>query len=141
MFLTDVSGLSPKLVSHDRVPRMGVGMDGQTYLSRQGDKWSVQSVAGSDAKLLTAIEAEERPIAWSLDTQHIFAQVTEPTGLTIYKVDLNSGRQELWQTVKPKDQVGLRPMVTQTAITPDGRWMAFTYSTQLGQLYRSETLK
>jgi Tol biopolymer transport system component len=141
MFLTDVSGSSPKLLSHDRVPRMGVGMDGQTYLSRQGDKWSIQSVAGSDAKPLTAIAAEERPIAWSLDTQHIFAQVTGPTGLTIFKVDLNSGRQELWQTVKPKDQVGLRPMINQTAITPDGRWMAFTYSTQLGQLYRSETLK
>jgi len=37
--------------------------------------------------------------------------------------------------------VGLRPMITPVAVTPDGRWMAFTYKTQLGQLYRSDMLR
>jgi hypothetical protein len=32
-------------------------------------------------------------------------------------------------------------MVTPVSMTPDGRWIAFTYKTQLGQLYRSDTLK
>jgi Tol biopolymer transport system component len=141
MFLTDVNGSLPKLVSHDRIPRMGLAMDGKTYLARQNDSWSIQSMEQSGGKSSAAIQTGQRPIGWALDIQHIFAQVTGPTGLTIYKLDLNSGAQELWQTVKPKDQVGLRPMVTATAITPDGRWMAFTYSTQLGQLYRSESLK
>jgi hypothetical protein len=35
----------------------------------------------------------------------------------------------------------LRPMVSPMAVTPDGRWIAVAYSTQLGQLYRSDNLK
>jgi len=54
---------------------------------------------------------------------------------------LDSGRRELWQTITPKDAVGLRPMYVPIAITADGRWMAFGCRTQLGQLYRSDTLK
>lgn len=141
LYLTDVNGTAPKLVSRDRTPRMGVAPDGNTYLIRQNEAWAVQSIDGSGTKPGTGIPAGERPIAWTLDAQHVFAQLTGPTGISIYKVDLDSGRQELWQTVKPKDQVGLRPMVNPTAITPDGRWMAVTYGTQLGQLYRSDTLR
>jgi hypothetical protein len=43
--------------------------------------------------------------------------------------------------IKPKDQVGLNPLSAPIAITPDGRWMAYHYGTQLGQLYRSDNLK
>jgi Tol biopolymer transport system component len=68
-------------------------------------------------------------------------QATTATGLNIYKIDVDSGQRELWQTITPKDATGLRPMNTPTAITPDGRWMAFGCRTQLGQLYRSDTLK
>jgi hypothetical protein len=31
------------------------------------------------------------------------------------------------QTIKPKDQMGLRPMFNPVAITPDGKWMACTF--------------
>jgi hypothetical protein len=43
--------------------------------------------------------------------------------------------------IKPKDQVGLNPLATPIAITPDGLWMACHYGTQLGQLYRTDNLK
>ena len=55
--------------------------------------------------------------------------------------DLQTGRSELWQVIKPKDQVALRPMVNAVAITPDSRWMAYQYGTRVSQLYVSETLK
>lgn len=84
---------------------------------------------------------EQFPIAWAGDAQHIFTQELNATSATIYKVDLGTGRSELWQTIKPKDQVGLRQMNNAVAITPDGRWMAYQYGTQIGQLYVSDTLK
>jgi Tol biopolymer transport system component len=79
--------------------------------------------------------------AWSTDSQQIFVYDPNPTGMVIYRVDLTSGARELWQTIKPRDQTGMRPTSNPIAITPDGRNIVFTYSTQLGQLYRSDTLR
>jgi hypothetical protein len=56
-------------------------------------------------------------------------------------MDVETGKRELWQVIHPKPQVGLRLMANPTPITPDGRWMAFAYGTDLGQLYRSDKLK
>jgi hypothetical protein len=93
------------------------------------------------AKPVAGIKDREFPIAWTADSQHVFVQMPGPSDVSIYKVDLESGQRELWQTVTPKDQVGLRPMTNPVSMTPDGRWMAFTYTTQLGQIYRSDSLK
>jgi hypothetical protein len=41
----------------------------------------------------------------------------------------------------PETTGGLRLMANPTPITPDGRWMAFAYGTDLAQLYRSDKLK
>jgi hypothetical protein len=70
-----------------------------------------------------------------------FVQATTAAGLNIYRLEVDSGKRELWQTITPKDATGLRPMNVRTAITPEERWMAFVCRTQLGQLYRSDTLK
>jgi Tol biopolymer transport system component len=101
----------------------------------------IQSIEEGSTKPVFGIQDGDHPIAWASDSQHLFMQAVNATGLSIYKVDLASGRRELWQIVRPKDQVGLRPMISPIAITPDGRRIAFTYSMQLGQLYRSDTLK
>ena len=81
----------------------------------------------SPAKPVPGLQPDETPIAWASEPDHIFNQVGTDAGLTIYKIDLNSGRRELWQRLQPKDPVGLRPMSSRpTAITPDGRWMVYT---------------
>ena len=87
------------------------------------------------------IQPEELPVAWAADSKHVFAQALTPTGLNIYKIDVESGHRELWQALIPKDQVGLRPLAIPASITPDGRWIAFNYRTVLGHIYRSDTLK
>jgi hypothetical protein len=86
------------------------------------------------------IQPEEFSIEWA-DPKHGFVQATTANRLNICKVDIDSGKRELWQTITPKDATGLRPMVIPTAVTRDGRWMAFGCRTQLGPLYRSDTLK
>ena len=101
----------------------------------------IRSISDGTIQPVHGIQPGEYPVGWALDGKHLFVQISSPTGLTIYKLDVESGKRELWRTVTPKDQVGLRPMNVPISITPDGRWLAFTYRTQLGQLYRSDTLK
>ena len=97
--------------------------------------------ADSAAPKPLGIQPEELPVAWAADSKHVFAQALTPTGLNIYKIDVESGHRELWQALIPKDQVGLRPLAIPASITPDGRWIAFNYRTVLGHIYRSDTLK
>jgi len=141
LYLTDVNGAPPKLVGPDRVPPSGVGPDGQSFFIHLNETWLLRSISSKDERSVAGIGADEFPVAWSADTKHVFVQHSAPNEVSLYLLDIDSGRRELWQTVKPKDQVGLRPMVTPVSMTPDGRWIAFTYKTQLGQLYRSDTLK
>jgi Tol biopolymer transport system component len=141
LYITDVNGSTPKLVSSGGSPWAGVAPDGHSFFTFLNGAWVVRLVPEGTAKAIPGIQAEEFPIAWTSDAKHVFTQLSTATGLSIYKVDVDSGRRELWQVVKPQEQVGLSPLTLPTGITPDGRWIAFTYGTVLGQLYRSDTLK
>ena len=101
----------------------------------------VRPIGTASNRPIPRLQSDEFPITWTSDSKHVFTQTPTPDGLAINNIDLNSGQRELWQIIKPKDQVGLNPMITPIAITPDGRWMAYHYGTQLGQLYRSDNLK
>jgi Tol biopolymer transport system component len=118
-----------------------VAPDGQRIFDFEKGAWKVRSLEEDKATPIPGIAADELVIAWAADGKHVFMQATSASGLTIYKIDVESGKKELWQTINPKDQVGLRPMSIPSGITPDGRWIAFNYRTQVGQLYRSDNLK
>jgi hypothetical protein len=140
LYLTDADGSTPKQLSPGSAPWGAVAPDEKSFITVQKGAVVVRSISDGSSKPIPGIQAEEFPIGWA-DSKHIFVQATIATGLRIYKVDIESGRRELWQTITPKDATGLRPMKTPAAITPDGQWMAFGCRTQLGQLYRSDTLK
>ena len=147
VFLVDRKGSAPKDLSADRSlgPGLAVGLgaspDGHSLIAGRRGAWNVFSLETPVSKPVPGLEPTERPSAWAGDSQHIFTQTINPTGVTLSKVDLSSGKHEVWQVLKPKDQLGLRPMIFPVGITPDGRWMTFAYGNQLGQLYRSDNLK
>jgi hypothetical protein len=141
LYLTDVDGTTPKLLSSDLAIRAGVSPDGHSVVVRENGVLGIRSEAADTLKVLSGFAPGENPIAWTTDSKHLFVQASDPTGVTISKLHVETGKREPWQVIHPKEQVGLRPMVNPTAITPDGRWMVFAYRTDLGQLYRSDTLK
>jgi len=140
VYITDADGSTPKQLSPGSASWGAVAPDGQSFIADQNGAIAVRSMSDGSSKPIFGIQAGEFPIGWA-DSKHVFVQAIAATGLMIYKLDVESGRRELWQTITPKDATGLRPMNTPAAITPDGRWMAFGCRTQLGQLYRSDTLK
>ena len=140
VYLTDINGSTPKQLSPGNISWGAVAPDGQSFIIEQNGSVAVHSISEGTSKPIPGILVTEGPVGWA-DSKHVFVQTVIASGLDIYKVDIESGRRELWQTITPKDAVGLRPMNVPIGITADGRWMAFGYRTQLGQLYRSDTLK
>ncbi len=143
VYLTDSDGSAPKFLG-PRGEWPGIAPDGDTYIPLVDGKSVLKSISQDTIKAIPQVndlDQEEFASAWASDAQHVFCQLATATGVDIYKLDLTDGRRQLWQTIKPKDQIGLTPMNAPVAISPDGRWMAFTYTVQLTQLYRSDTLK
>ncbi len=141
VYLTDVDGSTPKQLTPGDTPWAGVAPDGQSFISTvDRNAFVVRSLSDGSSKPIPGIQTGEQPIGWA-DSKHVFVQAATATGQNIYKVEIESGRRELWQAITPKDATGLRPMNAPIAITPDGRWMAFGWRTQLGQLYSSDNLK
>ena len=82
---------------------------------------------------IAPVVSEVAFLAWAADWKHDFTEVVSDTGMSLFKLDLDSGEQEPWQVIKPQEQIGLRADVSPPG-TPPGA-VAFTNSTQLGQLY------
>jgi len=141
LYATDSKGAAPKLIMAGVVAGLGASPDGEAILAIQNGRGIVQSTTSNGTRPMPTLPQGQFPASWANDSRHIFTQEVTATGVNLYKVDLETGRSELWQVIKPKDQVGLRPMVNAVAITPDGRWMAYQYGTQVSQLYVSDTLK
>ena len=58
----------------------------------------------------------------------------------VYRVDISTGRRELWKELGPADLAGVTS-ITSIVIAPDGRSYAYTYSSRLANLYLVEGLK
>jgi hypothetical protein len=64
--------------------------------------------------------------------------------LKIYKLDLASGRRELWKELTPPDSEALISIGEdpgETRLTPDGKFYVYTCWTRPSELYMVEGLK
>jgi hypothetical protein len=133
--------MQPKLIVESGLGRAGPSPDGAWVIYRQGGRILLQAIAGGDAKELSSLSVAQTPIAWGTDAQHLFVQENQQNEIRVGRLDLRTGKIEPWQVIKPKDQIGLRANNNPIAITPDGKWMAYTYGNELDQLYVSDGLK
>lgn len=140
LYVTDSDGATPKYLT-ETGRNFLASSDGQSLLIEQNGVPVIFSLQTNSAKPITVFHDQEEAIAWTSDPHSVFTQEPTPTGVKIYKVNLESGSHELWQEVKPRDQVGLRRIVEPTAITPDGRSMVYIYANVTAQLYTSDTLR
>ena len=142
VFLANLDGSSrPKELIEGHLAWAASAPDGDSFLIEKADGDYTSSINGGEPKKLQSLRPDDQAIAWSADSQHIFVQTVTSTGLNVDKLDIASGKREHWQTISPRDPVGLRPMTTPISITPDGRYLAFIYRVTTGQLYQTDTLK
>jgi predicted Ser/Thr protein kinase len=117
--------------------------------------WDGKSIAAVDtAYRMVFFSAEGRPLqvphdlpprteprVFSTDGRFLFvfgyAQIPTP----VYRLDLTSGKKQLWKELAPQDRVGLGGMEN-VRITPDGRFYAYQYGRCANDaLYLVEGLK
>jgi hypothetical protein len=98
---------------------------------------------------LILARANGRPVRSSTDGRSVYLEGVEsdPASgaevLAIYRLDMASRTQELWKRLAPPDMAGFirygsRIKGSGFAITPDGRYYAYTYFTDQSQLVLAE---
>ena len=118
-----------------------VSPDGSTIAAR-GPTPAIRlyPVDGTAPRELAGVTGRESPIGWIRDGLLITRRGDPgaPRG-EIYRVDVQTGRQERWKNILPRDPAGIMVLVS-FRVTPDGRSSAYSWHRALSNLYVADGL-
>jgi tRNA A-37 threonylcarbamoyl transferase component Bud32 len=140
-YMTDRSGAKPKLITKDSFFWPVVSADGRSIIVLHNDKPALLTIGEGTPKPIPELKPDELISAWTSDPKVVFVERRTEAGREIDKMNLDTGKRELWQVYKVKDPVGLTPASVPASVTPDGSKMVFGYRKAFSTLYRSDTLK
>jgi dipeptidyl aminopeptidase/acylaminoacyl peptidase len=149
-YIQDVSGGPPRpfgengmratVVSPDgKQIALSSSVDGETYLCPVDD-----GGVASSCRPIPGMEPGDFPVQWSADGGSLFVRGAEEQPLTLYLVNLKTGRRDRWKELSPAESAGLLEYGSGpkgVRVTPDGRSYAYTYWTRISELYLAEGLK
>ena len=142
-YIQDVSGGPPRpfaeegmratLVSPDGLEIAGSTLEGLHLIYRADGEGRARAIVGA--------EPGDFLVAWSADGKSILVRGAEERPLTLYRIDLESGRRERWKELAPPDlagflEFGAGPMGVR--VTPDFRFYAYTFYTDQENLKMTE---
>ena len=119
-----------------------VAPDGRTVAAFTQGGPVLFTIGASDARPCPGLDAEDVPIAWSLDGRALFFARRGALTLEIHRLELSSSRQKLVWSLANQDPAGVRTQVPGwVRLTPDGKYYAFSFERVLSDLYLVEGLK
>jgi eukaryotic-like serine/threonine-protein kinase len=83
-----------------------------------------------------ALAAGEYPLDWDQDNQHLFVARDSETEGTIFRMDINSGKHEVWKQVRAADPAG-QVQISKFFVTQSGNAYTYTGTRILSTLYIS----
>ncbi len=142
-FLADLEGGVPRPVTPEGTG-LGKGFDcwpspdGKWVTARQGDETlALYPIGSGEPRLVGGIVANDRMIQWSADSRSLYLRtVNREWPLRVYRLDVDTGRREPWKELVPSDAAGIdEPQGAGIAITPDGKFYAFSVGRILSELF------
>ena len=122
-------GMSATLVSPDGREIAGSTPEGLHLIYRADGEGRPRSIEGA--------LPEDFLVQWSADGKTMYVRGGEEQPLTLYRLDLATGRRELWKQLAPPDLAGFLEYGSGprgVRVTPDGRFYAYTFFSDLERL-------
>ncbi len=131
----------PRPITPEAVGVDVISPDGRAIIARGVDgTFSVFPVAGGPSAPVPALRAGDAPLQWSEDARTIYVRAGRGLPVRIYRVNLASGRRELWKELVPAESEGVEG-ISSIAITRDGRTLVYDYRRSLFDLYVIDGLR
>jgi Tol biopolymer transport system component len=120
----------------------GIGVlspDGKWVATIGHDGHFLYPVDGGERRRFSGMERDEWPVQWSADGRTVYVRREGHMPLPVLRVDVQTGRKELWKELAPPDRAGV--VWVDPLVTPDGGGYVYTYHRRLDDLYLVEGLK
>ena len=141
VFVQDLEGGAAKPVTPEGVTARAVSPDGKFLLTETAGKgFGVTPLEGGPSVPVRGIEPNDRPLRWTADGRSLFVGSTRDLPARVFRVDLATGRRELWKEFTPGDPTGITGSGA-SSISADGNTILFGYFHILSDLYVAEGLR
>ena len=139
-FIQDLNGGKPVPLTPEGGDATHISPDEKYLTMAAAGKLSLLPVRGGDAKAIANLDPGESVIRWSGDGRYLFLRkLQEPALLNIYRLEVATGRKELWRELRAPDPVGVQ--ISQVVLTPDGNSYAYSFQRDISTLYLVDGLK
>ena len=139
-FVEDINGGKAIPLTPEGVVARRVSPDQKYATVVAGGKLSLFPIQGGDRKLIASLEPGESVVRWSSDGRYLFLRKLDgPAALEINRLDVATGRNELWKELKTPDSVGVQ--IVQVVMTPDGASYAYSFQRDISTLYLADGLQ
>jgi Tol biopolymer transport system component len=139
-FVQHIEAGSPHAITPEgTAAEAAISPDGEWVAALSGPGLFLFPTDGGEPQPVRGDTADSRPVAWSADGASLFVQSRGGLSANIDRLDIRSGRRELWRQLGPDDPVGgIR--FDRVTITPDGRHHVYSYERQQSDLYLADGL-
>jgi WD40 repeat protein len=133
-YVMDVSGGAPQPLTTEGIWALSVSPDGRLAAAIGSGRVTLWDTAGGQPRDVRGSEPHDRPVAWTPDGGSLWVFRRGEMPARIYRIDLASGRRQLWKTIAPADLAGVYS-ITDFEVTPDGASYFYSYRRVLSELY------
>ena len=140
-YVRELAGGKTSAITVAGVRASKVSPDSQSVVVIKGGKLYLHSLETGSETAIGSVGRSDIVMRWSSDGRYLFLQRNEPENRNakIIRMDVHTGRSEIWRELKPPEQTGV---VTGLArISGDGKSYAFSYQRDLATLYLVRGLK
>jgi Tol biopolymer transport system component len=132
-FVQDLGGNKLMPVTPEGMIAARVSPDQKYVTVVSANKLSLFPIDGADPKPIADLEPGESVIRWSADRHLFLSKVEEPSFVKISRLDVSSGRKEVWKELRSPDLVGVN--IRDVVMTPDGQSLAYSFQRDITTLF------
>ncbi len=143
LYIQDINGGQAKAITGEGVngSLVAISPDGKLVAMVGPDqKPALLTVDSGEVRPIPNLKAGEAPIAWTSDGHSLFVYRLGEVPATVNKLDLATGRKQIWKQLVPPDVSGVTD-ISSIFITPDGNNYVYEYGRTLSDLYLVNDLK
>ena len=145
LWTVPLEGAPPRLVLTEPAATGGATWlpDGKRLARHLGDgKGDIVSLDGGPLTPLRGLEAEDRITGCSADGRYLFVYRPRDTPGRVFRIEIETGKRELWKELMPADPVGVITATVSVAISRDEKSYAYQYLRAIASdLYVLEGMK
>ena len=140
-YVMDIEGGAPRAITPEGTAGGAVTPDGKFLLAvdSKRQRWLYPIAGGEPKEFNVAPNPNERIMSFSPDGKSLLLR-TRGLPMQVTRVDIVTGKRELWKEISPADPAGVQSIVA-VKFSEDGKSYAYTVGRMLSDLYVVDGLK